>query len=210
MKHSTRIILVDIHSIFSEGLEKILSDTGNFEMVSRFSNGNECLHFLDHSVIEVVLLDVALPDMKGNELCKIIKFKHPKTVVLVLSHCHERRTIMDMLSNGANGYLLKNTSLEELIKCIDAALQGEIVFSKDVKEIISFPQLATSEESVHLTNREKEVLALIALGKTTMQMADQLHISKHTVESHRKNLLQKFKSRNMAELIKKATVKGVL
>ncbi|MGG7469953.1 response regulator [Chryseobacterium arthrosphaerae] len=209
-QHKIKIALVDDHPMVLEGLAKVLSSVNNIEITQHFFDGQSLLQFLDHTAVDIVLLDITLPDIDGIVLCRTIKSNSPKTIVLALSHHHNRKIIMDMLNNGANGYMLKNVSLEELVNCISAALKGEIVFSRDVKEIIASPQLSGDEKSIRLTNREKEVLDLIAAGKTTMQMAQQLFISKFTIESHRKNLLQKFEAKNVAELIRKAADKGFL
>ncbi|ATN05141.1 DNA-binding response regulator [Chryseobacterium indologenes] len=210
LQHKIKIALVDDHPMVLEGLIKVLSSVKNIEVAQHFFDGQSLLQFLDHTAVDIVLLDITLPDIDGIVLCKTIKHSFPKTIVLALSHHHSRKIIMDMLNNGANGYMLKNVSLEELVNCIDAALRGEIVFSRDVKEIIASPQLSGDGKSIRLTNREKEVLGLIAAGKTTMQMAEQLFISKFTIESHRKNLLQKFEAKNVAELISLAADKGFL
>lgn len=210
LQHKIKIALVDDHPMVLEGLIKVLSSVKNIEVSQHFFDGQSLLQFLDHTAVDIVLLDITLPDIDGIVLCKTIKHRFPKTIVLALSHHHNRKIIMDMLNNGANGYMLKNVSLEELVTCIDAALRGEIVFSRDVKEIIASPQLSGDGKSIRLTNREKEVLGLIAAGKTTMQMAEQLFISKFTIESHRKNLLQKFEAKNVAELISLAADKGFL
>ncbi|WP_336960718.1 response regulator transcription factor [Chryseobacterium contaminans] len=210
LQNKIKIALVDDHPMVAEGLGKVLSSVENIEITQYFFDGYSLLDFLNHTAVDIVLLDITLPDIDGIVLCKTIKLNFPKMIVLALSHHHNRKIIMDMLNNGANGYMLKNVSLEELVNCIDAALRGEIVFSRDVKEIITSPQLSGHEKSIRLTNREKEVLGLIAAGKTTMQMAEQLFISKFTIESHRKNLLQKFEAKNVAELIRIASDKGFL
>ncbi|MBZ4187510.1 response regulator [Niabella beijingensis] len=208
--YKTKIALVDDHPIVVEGLEKILATVEHIEVVGHFFNGKDLLSFLDHHTVDVILQDITLPDINGIELCKTIKLHFPKTTVLALSHHHNRKIIMDMLNSGANGYLLKNISRNELVGCISAAVKGEITFSQDVKEIIASPQLSTDQTAVRLTSREKEVLELIASGKTTLEIAGQLHISRFTVESHRKNLLQKFEAKNVAELIRIATANSLL
>jgi DNA-binding NarL/FixJ family response regulator len=112
--------------------------------------------------------------------------------------------IMQMLQNGATGYLLKNISSEELTACIYEALSGHITFSKAVKEIMARPSVNDLKGIAQLTKREKEILQLIADGKTTATMAQELNLSPLTIETHRKNLLQKFEVKNVASLIKAA------
>lgn len=208
--HNTTIALVDDHPIVMEGLTKVLSARENLEVVGQFTRGEELLSFLKETAVNIVLLDIALPDISGIDLCKSIKTSFPHTIVVALSNHNNRNMIMEMLKNGASGYLLKNASAGELIHCIDAARGGEIVFSQDVKNIIFSPQLTHSQDLARLTNREKQVLELIALGKTTTEMAEQLYVSRFTIESHRKNLLKKFTAKNVAELIRTATQQGFL
>ena len=117
---------------------------------------------------------------------------------------------MQMLQNGASGYLLKNVSVQELTSCIYEALNGEVAFSKAVKEILARPSANDLKGIPQLTKREKEVLQLIAEGKTTALMAKHLFVSPLTIETHRRNLLQKFEVKNVASLIKIAADQGHL
>ncbi len=204
------LAIVDDHPIVIEGLIRLLSKKEEFEIVGGFTNGRDCMTFLKTRPIDIVLLDIILPDINGMDLCKAIKKASPATIVLALSNHQERSAIMKMLENGASGYLLKNASVEELTNCIGEALNGQISFSKAVKEIIARPQLNETREFAKLTVREKEILKLIASGKTTSHIAEMLYLSKFTVENHRKNLLQKLKVKNVAELISTATREGLL
>ena len=210
LPNKTTIALVDDHPIVMEGLARLLEKEENIHVAGRFTTGREFLDYLSDTSLHVVLLDITLPDISGIELCKKTKEIAPATIVLALSNHHNRGIIMEMLQNGASGYLLKNATLEELITCINEALNGQIAFSQAVKEIIAAPQLNSFRELARLTTREKEILGMLASGKTTTEMAAQLFISKHTIESHRKNLLQKFKAKNVAELIRAATQQGFL
>jgi DNA-binding NarL/FixJ family response regulator len=173
-------------------------------------NGLDFLSFLKNTKVEVVLLDISLPDISGIELCMEIKKISPRTAILALSNHNERSIIMKMIAQGASGYLLKNTGLTELLSCIEEAVNGNITFSAAIKDIISNPQPEDFREVVRLTKREKEILSLVALGKTTQAIADELFLSKLTVETHRKHLLQKFKVKNVAELIKIASQEDLL
>lgn len=205
-----KIVIVDDHPLIIEGLVKLLSKKQKFEIVGSFINGLDFLAFLKTSAIDIVLLDIMLPDINGMELCMEIKSIAPDTIVLALSNHEERGAILKMLENGANGYLLKNVSVDELLNCISEALDGRITFSEAVKEIMTRPQLSQSREQARLTVREKEILKLIASGTTTSRIAEILFLSKFTVENHRKNMLQKFKAKNVAELINLATQQGQL
>ncbi|MEN0053120.1 MAG: response regulator transcription factor [Mucilaginibacter sp.] len=199
------IAVVDDHPVVIEGLINLLSKNENFEIAGGFTTGAEFIAFLKKTPVHIVLLDIILPDSNGMDLCEQIKVISPATVVLALSNHDSRSAIMKMLEKGASGYLLKNASVDELVNCINEALNGQIAFSNAVKEILARPQIGRISENVKLTVREKEILKLIASGLTTPNIAAQLFLSKFTVENHRKNLLQKLKAKNVAELITTAT-----
>lgn len=210
LQHRSTLAIVDDHPVVIEGLTKLLSKKNAFEIVGSFTNGHAFIDFFKKTPCRIVLLDIILPDMNGIDLCREIKRMSPDTVVLALSNHEERGAILKMLENGASGYLLKNASIEELQACIHEALNGQIAFSKAVKEIIARPQLHSEKIPVKLTVREKEILALIASGITTPRIAEMLFLSKFTVENHRKNLLHKLNAKNVAELINSATRQGLI
>jgi DNA-binding NarL/FixJ family response regulator len=202
------LAIVDDHLIVLEGLQRLLTDLEGIEICGCFTLGATFIAFLKENKVDVVLLDITLPDANGIELCKEIKKISPKTHVLALSNHSQRSMILQMLQNGATGYMLKNISSEELITCINEALQGRIAFSNAVKEIMAQPTLNELDTPAQLTKREKEILGLISQGQTTPVIAESLHLSPLTVETHRKNLLQKFQVKNVASLIKAAMDQG--
>lgn len=210
LQHRITLAIVDDHPVVIEGLAKLLSKKAAYEIAGGFTNGRDFLVFFEKTPVKIVLLDIILPDMNGIDLCKEIKRISPDTVVLALSNHEERGAIMKMLENGASGYLLKNAAIEELMRCIQEALNGQITFSEAVKEIIARPQLHAEKKPVKLTVREKEILGLIASGITTPRMAEMLFLSRFTVENHRKNLLHKLNAKNVAELINSATRLGLI
>jgi DNA-binding NarL/FixJ family response regulator len=211
LPHKTTLALVDDHPIVLEGLHNLLIKKEELEIIGSFTNGHDFIEFLKHNPVQVVLLDIYLPDISGIELCKEIKMTSPQTVVLAFSNHDKWSSIMKMLENGARGYLLKSSTVEEILDCINEALRGEITFSSAVKEIISQPpKTDTLPEQIRLTVREKEILKLIASGMTTSNMAKQLFLSKFTVDGHRKNLLQKFGAKNAVELLSSARKLGLL
>ncbi len=196
------LAIVDDHPIVIQGLKTLLADETRIDIVGSFTNGSSIIDFLKENKIEVILLDIMLPDINGVELCREIKRISPGTCVLALSNHTERSLIMQILQNGAGGYLLKNASVEELLLCINKVLNGEVAFSKEVEDIIMRPSLNELKGRPQLTKREKQILQLIAEGKTTVVMAELLFISPFTVETHRRNLIQKFEVKNAAELIR--------
>ncbi|MPT33512.1 MAG: response regulator transcription factor [Flavobacterium sp.] len=205
MSDTSKIILaiVDDHPIVIEGLKTLLKSNLRITAVS-FTNGESFINFLESNEVDIVLLDIMLPDYHGIELCKIIKKKTPETVILGLSNQAERSIMMQLLQNGAGGYVLKNADANELLNCISEALEGKLAFSKEAKEIIMKPSQNEWKAIPTLTKREKQILQKIANGETTVAIADELFVSPLTVETHRRNLLQKFGAKNVAELIKMA------
>jgi DNA-binding NarL/FixJ family response regulator len=196
------LAIVDDHPIVIQGLKTLLADEIRIDIVASFTNGTGIINFLKENQVEVILLDIMLPDINGVELCREIKRISSGTCVLALSNHTERSLIMQILQNGAGGYLLKNASVEELLLCINKVLNGEVAFSKEVEDIIMRPSLNELKGRPQLTKREKQILQLIAEGKTTAVMAELLFISPFTVETHRRNLIQKFEVKNAAELIR--------
>jgi len=197
-------VIVDDHPIVIEGLKGLLMNEDNLEITAGFSNGEQLLSYLNKNPVDLILLDVTLPDISGMELCQLIKKESPNTIILILSNHTERSIIMQTIQNGANGYLLKNSSLDELRQCIGEALKGNICYSKEVMEIISRPTKNQLRGLPQLTRREKQILSLLAEGKTSQAIAQELFLSPLTVDTHRRNLMQKLEAGNVAELISAA------
>jgi Response regulator containing a CheY-like receiver domain and an HTH DNA-binding domain len=203
------LAIVDDHPIVIEGLTKLLMKKEKFNLIGSFTNGQDFVAFLKTTPINIVLLDIVLPGIDGMDLCKEIKNISPATIVLAFSNHQERSGIMKMLENGASGYVLKDASIDELMFCIDEAMNGRITFSKAINDILIQAQLKENRVA-KLTKRETEILKLIANGTTTPHIAELLFLSKFTVENHRKNILQKLKAKNVAELISIANQQGLL
>lgn len=204
--------ILDDHPIVADGLQKILREDFSISRVEQFISGEEFTNYLKGSreTFELVLLDIALPGKSGIEICKEIKVQNPGTCVVVFSNYTERSIIMQMLQNGANGYLLKNASSFEIVAGITEALNGKIAFSREVQEIIARPSSTDLKKIPSLTKREKEILKMIADGKTSVEIGEQLFVSPFTVDTHRRNLMQKFEVKNVAALIRLAMENGLI
>ncbi|HEK20827.1 MULTISPECIES: response regulator [unclassified Mucilaginibacter] len=205
-----RTAIVDDHPIVIEGLKALLSNEANLKIVGGFYSGEALLSYLDTHALDLILLDITLPDMNGIELCQKIKAVSLTTSILILSNHTERSIIMQAIQNGASGYLLKNSSIDELRYCIAEAVKGQICYSKEITEIISRPTRNELQGPPRLTRREKEILSLIAAGKTSQVIGQELFLSPLTVDTHRKNLIQKFGVKNVAELIMVAVQQQIL
>ncbi|PWN66622.1 response regulator transcription factor [Chryseobacterium oncorhynchi] len=194
------IVIVDDHPIVIEGVKMMLNSQPFINIVETFTSGSEIISFIKSNKVDIILLDITLPDANGTELCREIKKISPSISVIMFSNRSERSIIMQSIQNGASGYLLKNTSIHELIVCIEGALSGDIVFCNETKEIISRPS-QNELQIPRLTKREKQILQLVARGKTSNMIAEELFLSPLTIDTHRKNLLQKFQAKNSTELV---------
>lgn len=196
------LAIVDDHPMILEGLRSLWSEHEHMHTFT-FTKGGDLLHFLQEKQVDIVLLDIVLGDGSGLDYCKKIKEMSPQTIVIGISNQIERSIIFQFLQNGGNGYILKNADAQEIIRCVDQSLSGQLSLSKEVQEIL-LKQPALTTGVPRLTKREQEILKAIAAGNTSADIASMLFISVITVETHRRNLLQKFQARNMIELVKTA------
>ncbi|KIA95541.1 hypothetical protein OC25_06835 [Pedobacter kyungheensis] len=210
LKHKPTLVIADDHPVIIEGLTRLLGKNNGFEIIASFTNGQDLLTYIKKNPVNIALIDIILPDINGLILCKEIKRIAPDTIVIALSNHQERSAIAKILENGANGYILKNASIDEIGNCINEALAGKITFSKGVAEVISKSPIKTRWGFAKLTSRESEILKLVAQGLTASKIAEKLFLSKFTVDNHKKNLLQKLHAKNVAELITNATSQGLL
>lgn len=195
------VIIVDDHPLVLNGFEFILKNTSTIVLRGSFNNAKDAFDFLATEAVDVILMDINMPDMNGIEATEIIKKQCPDTQIIAISNHNEGSIALRMLKAGAMGYLLKNVSTYELIEGIEAVMRGEQVLSKAMNFILTDKK----DPIPSVSQREREVLKLMAQGHTTAKIGEQMFISPLTVESHRRNLLQKFGVVNSASLIHKAT-----
>lgn len=204
----TRILIADDHQIFIDGLKALLSNDKRFEVVAEANNGNDVLEQLEKKEIDVVVLDVNMPEMNGIETTKIIAKKYPHISVLMLTMYNRKEFIIELLQAGASGYVLKNCSREELTEAIISVDKGKNYFSRDVTDTVmeglKKMKSGQSEINTELSKREIEILKLIVQEMTTKEIAEKLFISESTVETHRRNLISKLGVRNTAGLVRYA------
>ncbi len=198
----TKVFIVDDHYMVVEGIRSLLQHEASIEWVGHAMTASSCLAFLKQNEVDVVLMDINLPDKSGIDLCAEVKKEFPTVFILGLSTFNQQSFIQKMMENGASGYLLKNASQEELMEGIQEVMKGKLYLSLEAAQ--SLRQSAETPIPV-LTRREKEILELIAEGMTNNEIAQKLFISVSTVDTHRKNLLAKFEAKNIAALIRVAT-----
>ena len=207
-----KILVVDDHQVVLDGIQSMLEQEKGISIAGKLMNGPDALEFLKTNPVDVTLIDINMPGMDGIELCKAIQKMHPDIKVLALTTFNEVSFITNMMKSGANGYLLKNTTKEELITAIKTIQQGEQYLAREVQEKLISASFGKKDTAYipKLTRREKEVLKLIMEEFTTKEIAEKLFISTATVETHRLHLLNKLGVRNTAGLVKVAIEKGLV
>ena len=198
---ATRVFIVDDHYMVIEGIRSLLQKEKTIEFVGHAMNAESCLSFLQMQQPDVLLMDINLPDKSGIDLCKDVKEKYPSIFIVGLSTFNQQSLIQKMIANGASGYVLKNATKDELMIAVRTVMKGKIYLSDEAAQSL---QKKRNGNIPVLTRREKEVLVLIGEGMTNIEIAKKLFVSVSTVDTHRKNLLAKFESKNIASLIKTA------
>jgi len=203
-------LIVEDHPIVSESLVRIITDSDLNIQCLHASTAAKGLAYLNGNSFDIILLDINLPDMNGIEFCKIAKSRFPGIRILAITTIAQRHVIEKMLEQGADGFILKTSDVDDIIGGIRYIMSGKHLYlGKGVKDLMK----GISPENTDLpmiTKRESEILKLIADGLTNQEIADKLFISTFTVDSHRKNLLLKFNAKNTAILIKTVVSKGII
>jgi len=193
-----KILIVDDHPLIAQSLQSIVTDSKVGEVVAIAHTAKQCLDLVASKHIDLVLLDVNLPDGNGLDVCKSIIEKYPQIKVLAITTFSEYTIIRKMLDNGASGYILKNSLPEEVIEGIETVLKGETFLCHEVDLLMK----KKTDEQIFLTPRETELLKLICDGYTNPEIAEKLYLGVETINSYRKNLLFKLNARNTAVLVK--------
>jgi len=211
-----RILLADDHTVMRTGLRALLERQPNLEVVGESENGRETVELAGSLRPDVVVMDVCMPILNGIEATKTIVSKHPTTAVVILSMHADESYVMRALKAGARGYLLKDSAAVDLISAIHAVSQNKSFLSPKVSRILveDYVRVLKQKGAVDsydlLTSREREILQLLAEGKANKDVATDLNISPYTVETHRRNILEKLNLHNPAELILYAVRKGII
>jgi two-component system, NarL family, nitrate/nitrite response regulator NarL len=193
------ILIIDDHPLVTDGIKMMLKDVDYLSIIASANNGASAIQFLENNEPEIILLDISLPDIDGLQLCDKIRIKNKNSKILGLTSTNDASIITQLLHRGANGYILKNMERSELLEAIDKVMSGKIFLSKAANEKVleQFSSLSTAlNNTPTLTRREKEILQLLHEGLKGPQIAETLFLSHYTVETHRKNLLQKFNVSN--------------
>ncbi|HOV79934.1 MAG TPA: response regulator transcription factor [Bacillota bacterium] len=210
-----RVILADDHRIMREGLRSLLQNQPDIEVIAEAADGQGAVKLARELSPDVVVIDVVMPNLNGLEATRKIVENNPGTKVVALSMYSNRSYVIEMLRAGASGYLLKDCAFEELVSAINAAVEDRYYLSPAVAGIVikdlvdSLPAKGDNSVFAVLTSREREVLQLLAEGKTTSQISSALYLSEKTVESHRRQIMRKVGVKSIAKLTKYAIREGL-
>ncbi len=211
MAGKVKIYLVDDHQMLIDGLKAIISSEKEFEIVGECTLPLLAFEQIQLLKPDIVLTDINMPELSGIELVRKLKPRVGNTKFIALSMFGERSYIKDMLQAGVSGYILKNTGREELVKAINLVMQGHEFFSEEVEQVIeSNPVNDEKINTIHLTEREVDIIDCIAKEMTNAQIAETLFISERTVETHRKNIFRKTGIKGVIGLVKFALDKGFI
>ena len=209
-----KILLADDHKILRDGIKSLLKEYGDMEVVGEAANGRTALTLVNELSPDIVIMDISMPDLNGIDATRRINNEHPEVKVIALSMHYDKQFVSEVFKAGATGYLLKDSAFEELEQAIRIVMDGKTyinpqVGSLVVESLISQPSGPGQKAFSLLTEREREVLQLIAEGRSTKQIASDLHVSAKTIESHRRQVMSKLNIRNIAELTKYAIREGL-
>lgn len=210
---SIKILLADDHAILRDGLNRAFQSESDFEVVGQAGDGHTTIKLVRELSPNAVVMDIGMPELNGIETTRILSKEFPSVKIIGLSMHANDKYVREMFRAGASGYLLKNCPFEELVEAVRTVIKGKIYVSPSigdmvVQDFISKPEEEKSAFSV-LSQREREVLQLLAEGKSTKQAALRLHVSPKTIEAHRLNLMNKLGIDNIAQLTKYAIQEGL-
>lgn len=208
-----KVLIADDHQLFREGISNLLFSSDTIEVIAQAENGIQALEKVKHFKPDVVLLDIAMPEMNGIEACKRLKKDFPNIKIITVSMHSDKQYVKGVLEAGADGYLLKNCTLRQLTDAIQSVHQGKKYLSQDITDLVISGYLTPStsdNEYDKLSEREKEIFLLFAEGKSTKEIGDKLFISVKTVGTHKQNILEKLDLKTTADMVKFALKKGLI
>jgi DNA-binding NarL/FixJ family response regulator len=204
------IYVADDHKMFTDGIESILLQETEISILGAARNGLQLLALQQNHPADVVLLDISMPEMDGEETAARLLKEFPQTKILMLTMHNAVEYIVPLVKMGVHGYLLKNTDKTELINAIKSIHQSGQYFSGEIAQKLAASIRHYDDKQVKLTHRELEVLQLVFDGLSTVEISEKLYLSPRTVETHRSNLLNKTECKNTAQLINYALKNGLV
>ena len=210
----TRILLVDDHKILRDGICSLVKGYDNMEVVGEAADGRSAIRLVQELNPDVVIMDISMPDLNGIDATRKIIADYPNVKIIALSMHYDKQFVSEIFKAGASGYLIKDSAFDELEHAVRIVMDGKTYINPQIASLVVESLVSQSSTSGHqafslLTEREREVLQLIAEGKSTKQIAVDLNVSSKTVESHRRQVMGKLNIHNVAELTKYAIREGL-
>ena len=193
-----RLLIVDDHRLFAEGIRFLIEHAAGYVVVGMLHRGRDVIPFLEQNPVDVLLLDIDLPDLSGFELAKSVRMAYPNTNVLALSMLNDTQSVKRIMETGAAGYCIKSAGLDELLAAIQTVSNGNHYWPPAYFDLMK--QEKSHPDHFRLTNREQEIIRLIVDGSSTRSIASALFLSARTVETHRKNIYRKLRIHTNVEL----------
>lgn len=206
MNKPVNILIVDDHSLFRKGLKLLLNELDNYRVIGEASNGVEMLRSLESIPADLVLLDIAMPEMDGVEAAEIALKEYPELKIITLSMFDDSDYYFKMVDLGVQGFLLKDSDIQEVKNALDAVMKGRNYFSQELMQNVIMKIKDTDENSdvmqkYELTERELGIIRLVCKGFSNQEIADEMYVSKRTIEKHRANVMEKCHCKNTASLV---------
>ena len=213
-----KVLLIDDHHLVRKGIRLLLEDTDDIEVIGEASNGKEGLEKMKALQPDLALVDISMPEMNGIEMVEEARKTFPQVKSLILSMHNSEEYILQSLEAGAYGYMLKDSTQEDMLRAIRAVSQGERFFSSSVTNLIINAYINLNKQIQHqsnkkktiLSDREKEIIAFLIDGLNSKEIAEKLDLSVRTVDNHRANIMKRLQVRNTAELVKIAVEEDLL
>ncbi len=208
-----KVGIADDHALIGEGIQSMLRDHAEIEIIAYWQNGEEVLNNIGRLKPDVILLDISMPGMKGDEIARIISRDFPKTKIITLTNLDNIYFIQNMLQQGVDGYILKNIRREEMELAIKTVYEGGQYFDETIRARIEEENIETGSKPAFgniLTNREVEILEMIARDLSSKEIAKELFLSKRTIDHHRERMMIKLQVKSTAALVKRAMSLGII
>jgi DNA-binding NarL/FixJ family response regulator len=211
---AVKVLIVDDHEIMREGMSALLHKYSEYEVVGQAADGRQALEMVSRLEPDIVIMDVGMPNLNGVDATKQLRSQHPNLKIMALSTHSDGSVVAKMIKAGASGYMLKESAFEELIEGLNTLLDGKTFLCNKISKVVfsEYVGMVTNPKAKNgdgLTNREREVLQLVAEGNTTREIAEVLKLSTKTIDSHREHIMEKLGIRNIAGLTKYAIREGL-